>query len=106
MRRGESSPGSVVADEGANAAERRAKYGNAKITGFEEQILLVPQVHLTEGPHVPGWADHDGGIVESLPVTLVDPGDDMEAVLTRSLLPAPGGWPGRDLFGEAKSLFA
>src|SRR5215813_1628969 len=65
----------VVTDKGADATKRRPKHGESEIATFEEEVLLIPEVHLAECAHVARWADHNCSIVKGLSVTLVDPGD-------------------------------
>src|SRR5439155_851228 len=96
----------VVADESGDPAERRPEHRESHIAGLEEEVLLVPEVHLAERPDVPGRADDDRGVVERLPVALVDAGHQMEAVLARDVLPRLTGRPVRDLFRESKGFVA
>src|SRR5439155_3783804 len=94
----------VVADEGGDPAERRPEHREPHVAGLEEEVLLVPEVHLAERPDVPGGADDDRGVVERLPVALANAGHQMEAVLARDVFPRLTGRSVRDLFRESKGF--
>ena len=97
----------VVADEGADPAERRLEHGKAHVAGLEVEILLVPQVHLAEGADVAVRADHDRSCCRArrpsrslIPATMCRP---RRAAIS---IQALAGRPVRDRLGERERLLA
>jgi hypothetical protein len=80
------------------------EYRKAEITGLEEQVLLVPEMHFSERADIAFGADHDGAVVEIRPGSFGNPRDNMHAVPRRALRPSFNRRPARNLLGKAECL--
>ena len=80
----------VVTDHDPDPAERQVEDVQAEIAGLEEELLLVPQMHLSVPTDEAVGADEHGRVVELAPVGLGQPAADVDAALTRDLRPHRG----------------